>query len=281
MRQNIAWKVAAGLAIDAPGIHPMVLTYRRKRLAASKNPERIFDAVRGVIRATGVLKRTRPPGPGLDGVGRRGRHPRHRDQARRRHPPGVAGRSRGRWCGLGSGLLDAVGLLALVAGQDVEPGDEEGTWRIAQRVAPDRVVSIVDPESRHVHKTVHDYRDGYKGPRRRAHPHRQPRKNSPARKAAPRSRNTSPNNNKAIGLRPHSGPRLMRGPDQHALFSSLLEDLGQVRDERRQQRHGADRQRDAPDDQNSAIRPRLTAPRLAEKGDANGSAGDEDRNAQR
>lgn len=31
---------------------------------------------------------------------------------------------------------DAVGLLALVAGQDVEPGDEEGTWRIAQRVGP-------------------------------------------------------------------------------------------------------------------------------------------------
>ena len=57
---------------------------------------------------------------------------------------------------------DAVGLLALVAGQDVEPGDEEGTWRIAERVAPDRVVSVVDPESRHVHKTVDDYRDGYK-----------------------------------------------------------------------------------------------------------------------
>jgi hypothetical protein len=57
---------------------------------------------------------------------------------------------------------DAVGLLALVAGQDVEPGDEDGTWRIAERVAPDRIVSVVDPESRHVHKTVHDYRDGYK-----------------------------------------------------------------------------------------------------------------------
>jgi IS5 family transposase len=57
---------------------------------------------------------------------------------------------------------DAVGLLALVAGQDVEPGDEDGTWRIAQRTAPGRVVSTVDPESRHIHKTVHSYRDGYK-----------------------------------------------------------------------------------------------------------------------
>jgi len=57
---------------------------------------------------------------------------------------------------------DAVGLLALVAGQDVEAGDDDGTWRIARRTAPDRMVSTVDPESRHAHKTVRDYRDGYK-----------------------------------------------------------------------------------------------------------------------
>lgn len=57
---------------------------------------------------------------------------------------------------------DAIGLLALVAGQDVEPGDEEGTWRIARRVAPDRVISTVDPESRHMHKSRSEYRDGYK-----------------------------------------------------------------------------------------------------------------------
>jgi IS5 family transposase len=57
---------------------------------------------------------------------------------------------------------DAVALLALVAGQDVEPGDGPGRWRIAQRTAPDRVISMVDPESRHVHKTQHSYRDGYK-----------------------------------------------------------------------------------------------------------------------
>jgi IS5 family transposase len=57
---------------------------------------------------------------------------------------------------------EAVGLLALVAGQDVEPGDEEGTWRIAQRTAPDRMVSVIDPDSRHAHKTAHNYRDGFK-----------------------------------------------------------------------------------------------------------------------
>jgi IS5 family transposase len=57
---------------------------------------------------------------------------------------------------------DAVGLLALVAGQDVEPGDDDGTWRIAQRVAPDRMISTIDPDARHMHKSVSEYRDGYK-----------------------------------------------------------------------------------------------------------------------
>jgi IS5 family transposase len=58
--------------------------------------------------------------------------------------------------------VDAIGLLALVAGQDVEPGDQEGSWRIASKTAPDRVISTVDPESRHIHKTVGVYRNGYK-----------------------------------------------------------------------------------------------------------------------
>ena len=55
----------------------------------------------------------------------------------------------------------ALGLLALVAGQDVEQG-EDGTWRIARKVAPDRVISVVDPEARHMHKSRSEYRDGYK-----------------------------------------------------------------------------------------------------------------------
>ena len=57
---------------------------------------------------------------------------------------------------------DAVALLALVAGQDVEPGDGPGKWRIARRTAADRVISTVDPEARHAHKTRSAYRDGYK-----------------------------------------------------------------------------------------------------------------------
>ena len=64
--------------------------------------------------------------------------------------------------GLDDVQAEAVGLLALVAGQDVEPGDDEGTWRIARETRPDRIVSVNDPESRHVHKTSHNYRDGFK-----------------------------------------------------------------------------------------------------------------------
>lgn len=57
---------------------------------------------------------------------------------------------------------DAVALLALVAGQDVEPGDGPGKWRIARGTAPDRVISTVDTEARHAHKTRRSYRDGFK-----------------------------------------------------------------------------------------------------------------------
>lgn len=63
---------------------------------------------------------------------------------------------------LDEGQAEAVGLLALVAGQDVEEGDTPGSWRIAHRTVPDRVVSTVDPDSRHVHKNRTSYTDGFK-----------------------------------------------------------------------------------------------------------------------
>ena len=46
---------------------------------------------------------------------------------------------------LGAEQAEAVALLALVAGQDVEAGERPGTFRIARRVARDRVISTVDP----------------------------------------------------------------------------------------------------------------------------------------
>jgi Transposase DDE domain/Transposase domain (DUF772) len=56
----------------------------------------------------------------------------------------------------------AVQLLATVLGQDLERSDD-GQLRIARRVAPDRVISTVDPQARHGHKTSHRGFDGYKG----------------------------------------------------------------------------------------------------------------------
>jgi hypothetical protein len=67
---------------------------------------------------------------------------------------------------LGPTAAEAVALLALVAGQDVEPVEgsdgTDGRWRITQRVAPARVISTVDPMARHAHKTVHRRQDGFK-----------------------------------------------------------------------------------------------------------------------
>ena len=59
-------------------------------------------------------------------------------------------------------LARAAGLLATVVGQDLEPGDD-GRFRIARRVAPDRILSTVDPEARHGHKSRAHGFDGYKG----------------------------------------------------------------------------------------------------------------------
>jgi hypothetical protein len=69
--------------------------------------------------------------------------------------------------GLTGKAAEAVALLALIAGQDVEPAEgsdgTDGRWRIAHKVAADRVISVTDPQTRHVHKTVHHQQDGYKG----------------------------------------------------------------------------------------------------------------------
>jgi len=57
---------------------------------------------------------------------------------------------------------EAAQLVATVVGQDLEQGDD-GLFRIARRVAKDRVISTVDPEARHGHKTSARGFDGYKG----------------------------------------------------------------------------------------------------------------------
>src|SRR5437870_6406287 len=59
-------------------------------------------------------------------------------------------------------VTQAASLLATVIGQDIEQ-TPDGAFRIARRTAPDRVISTVDPEARHGHKSSAHGFDGYKG----------------------------------------------------------------------------------------------------------------------
>src|SRR5438270_9095654 len=52
---DLRWKAAVGWPVAAAGFHPTVLTLWRRRLARSDRPQRIFDAVREVVAATGAL----------------------------------------------------------------------------------------------------------------------------------------------------------------------------------------------------------------------------------
>lgn len=207
LRMNIAWKVAAGRPLHDEGFHPTVLTLWRNKLRGSDRPQRIFDAVRDVINATGVLAgKTRRALDSTvldDAVTRQDAIMQLVAQIRRvrRLVPAAKalslvahdydndpGKPVCAWndradidrvvtelvtdahtilaaldgADLDTAQAEAVGLLALVAGQDVEPGDSDGTWRIAQVTRPGRMVSVHDPDSRHVHKTSHNYRDGFK-----------------------------------------------------------------------------------------------------------------------
>lgn len=63
---------------------------------------------------------------------------------------------------LDAALAEAAQLLAQVLGQDLEQ-THDGVFRIARRVAPDRIISVVDPEARHGRKTAGRGFDGYKG----------------------------------------------------------------------------------------------------------------------
>jgi hypothetical protein len=63
---------------------------------------------------------------------------------------------------LGHELAQAAELLATVIGQDIDE-TTDGRFIIAQGVAPDRVISVVDPQARHGHKSNARGFDGYKG----------------------------------------------------------------------------------------------------------------------
>ena len=209
---DLRWKAACGWPVAAAGFHATVLTYWRRRLARSARPDRIFDAVREVIAATGALtgktRRALDSTVLEDAVATQDTVTQLIAAIRRvrREVPGAAavvathctahdyddpGKPAIAWNDpearvalvdalvsdahrllghlpeqeLGPREAEAVALLALVAGQDVEPVEDgdgsDGRWQIARRVAPDRVISTVDPDARHAHKTVHRRTDGF------------------------------------------------------------------------------------------------------------------------
>lgn len=209
---DLRWKAACGFAMTESGFHPSVLTYWRRRLAASDRPHRIFDAVTEVITESGALsgRRRRAIDSTIldDAVARQDTVTQLIAQIRRvgREVPDIAdvimglpghdystpGKPDIAWddsaardalvsvlvndaltvlaaldgVALTERQQDAVALLALVAGQDVEPADDsdgtDGRWRIARKVAPDRVISTVDPDTRHAHKSREKKQDGFK-----------------------------------------------------------------------------------------------------------------------
>ena len=219
---DLRWKAAIGWPVTQAAFHDTTLTYWRRRLAASADPNRIFTAVQQVIAQTGALKgktrraldstvlddavatqdtvtqliaairRVRRQVDGADVVVARvtSAHdyddpgkPRiawNDEQARRQLVDGLVRDALAVLAGVaelgeqpaGTPAADALGLLALIAGQDVElvdpdPDDPSGVggapqWRIARKVAHDRVISVVDPDARHAHKTVHRRQDGFK-----------------------------------------------------------------------------------------------------------------------
>jgi Transposase DDE domain/Transposase domain (DUF772) len=59
-------------------------------------------------------------------------------------------------------VAKAATLLAALIGQDLECG-ADGVFRIARRVTKNRIISTVDPDARHGHKTSARGFDGYKG----------------------------------------------------------------------------------------------------------------------
>ena len=229
LRFDLRWKYAVGLGVDEVPFHFTVFTYWRSRIAASKDPDRLFRRVAQVVAESGAIagKRMRAVDSTvlLDAVARQStiqmliwqihtvRHllPELADWIDTlpgggwyadRLRPGIDWTDQGAKDGVVSVLVtdalrvckravvvvegmrvkavgdeqalvvveaigDQVGLLALLAGQDVEPAPgsdgSDGRWRIARKVAPDRVISTVDTQARHVRKSRAAREDGYKG----------------------------------------------------------------------------------------------------------------------
>src|SRR5271165_6744749 len=189
LKFDLRWKVACGRSLLQLSFDPSTLVYWRKRIAASDRPDRVFDAVATqdtVTQLVAAIRKVARVVPGAGAViaaactldyGKPGKPPIDWDDPAAKQAlvsdlvndalavlealtgPGAPERD--------TAAADALGLLALVAGQDVEPAEEsdgtDGRWRIARRVAPDRVISTVDTQARHTRKSKSKRRDGFRG----------------------------------------------------------------------------------------------------------------------
>lgn len=197
LRCDLRWKAACGLGLHDMAFDPSLLAYFRRRLSRFARPNRVFEAVREVVKATGVLKGKHRramdstvlddavatqdtvtqiiaavravirevPGAGTIAAAQCSAHdyngpgkPRmawNDEQARAQLIDALVSDAL-RLLGhlpeqeLGEKAAIAVGTLALVAGQDVEPAEDsdgrDGRWRITRGTAPGRMVSTVDPK---------------------------------------------------------------------------------------------------------------------------------------
>jgi Transposase DDE domain/Transposase domain (DUF772) len=193
---DVRWRYAAGVGgWDSPahrvGFAHTVLVDMRERLRRSDRPDRVFDVALSAARQAGLLSRRRvlDSTPLYDAVATMDTVTLIRSALRgllRVVDADLAGRLRSLltsgddYAGAGKPVIDwddkaaldgqqlpdaaaqAVALLATVLGQDLETSPD-GVARIARKVAPDRVISTVDPQARHGHKTNHRGFDGYKG----------------------------------------------------------------------------------------------------------------------
>jgi IS5 family transposase len=213
LRCDLRWKAACGLGLHDTAFDPSLLTYFRRRLQRSGDPNRLFHKVREVVAATGVLKgrqRRALDSTVLDdavatqdtvtqlvaAIRRVIREVPHAEQTAATwctaHDYTEPGKPKIAWNDeqaradlvdalvtdalnllgrlpeqqVGEAAANALGLLALVAGQDVEPADDsvgrDGRWRIAQGTVHDRTVSTVDPEARHIHKNRTRHQEGFR-----------------------------------------------------------------------------------------------------------------------
>ena len=198
---DLSWQAAAGVGVGAEPFHATVLVGLRNRLRASTRPRRLFEDTVALAKESGVLKskvRVLDSSALYDAVATQDTVTQLRAAIRKvLNVVGVdvaeairtvlvrdddyasAGKPPCDWddpmsrdalvdallvldgATLGPLATDAAELLALVAGQDVAQSDD-GTFAIVRGVAKDRVISTVDPEARHGHKSANRRFDGYK-----------------------------------------------------------------------------------------------------------------------